>query len=560
MLDLNTQQIVPSFEVPDELSGVVFDFAVDEINHQVYMATSLNQLWRFSLSNDEWEFLSEYSIEDLPFLEEGLNSMTFNPLTNQLYLLGDEIQDEDIGRQAYIYAYSISDDAYELVDRDSDLKGAEDIAYDSSQNKILMTDLETDGILSMDPDTGIVVEFSVPSPLDFGPQELEFPERLIVDEDNHQAWVVEAGNSIYGMALDTGMLIGYPGDKDNYFTIKDIANDPVNNRLIALDSFRDLVIEVDKVTGERTTLFGSSVGDGASLFYPSVLALDSQSQKAYVALTDEIIEVDLKNGSRRVLSGLRASPLTTYGDGPYMDIIESIVIDKTNERLIVSIIGNDAVITVDLETGNREYLASSRGLNPLVGEGIIIPAVVDMVLDDQSDMLVAVDITSNALFTIDLDNGDRTLLSGEELGSGDMFVDPMAVEVDFEQKIAYVFDSTLEALFQVDIISGDREILPLSEYIPKLNDTFIQYSDHVDLELDINKQILYMSFAQNSVRLKIHLIDLSVENIFASFSYVDEVTALEIDFERELAYQLDYTGNSLWRSDMKTGEKIKVSH
>lgn len=560
MLDLTTQQIVPGFEAPDELSGAIFDFAVDEINHQVYMATSFNQLWRFSLSNDEWEFLSEYSIEDLPFLEEGLNSITFNPLTNQLYLLGDEILDEDIGRQAYIYAYSISGDEYELLDRDSDLKGAEDIAYDSSQGKILMTDLETDGILSMDPDTGVVTEFSVPSPLDFGPRELEFPERLIVDEDNNQAWVVEAGNHIYGMELDTGILIGYPVGEDDFFTITDIADDTVNNRLIALDSFRNLVMEVDKVTGERTTLFGSNVGDGAFLFRPSVLALDTQGQKAYVALDDEIIEVDIKNGSRRVLSGLTGSPLTTHGDGPYMDIIESIVIDKTNERLIVSIIGNDAVITVDLETGNREYLASSRGLNPLVGEGIIIPAVVDMVLDNQSDMLVAVDITSNALFTIDLDNGDRTILSGEELGSGDLFVDPMAVEVDFEQEIAYVFDSTLESLFQVDMISGDREILPLSEYIPELNDTFLLYFDHVDLELDKNKQILYISFAQNNVRLKIDLVDLSVEDVFSSFSYVTGVTALEIDFERELAYQLDYSDHSLWRSDMKTGEKIKVSH
>ena len=82
-----------------------------------------------------------------------------------------------------------------------------------------------------------------------------------------------------------------------------------------------------------------------------------------------------------------------------------------------------------------------------------------MVLDEDRSRVLLVDRHSAAIIASPLDGGPRSIVSGQHVGAGPAFVEPVALSVDAEARFLYVADDGLNALFRVDLATGDRTTL-----------------------------------------------------------------------------------------------------
>jgi sugar lactone lactonase YvrE len=81
-------------------------------------------------------------------------------------------------------------------------------------------------------------------------------------------------------------------------------------------------------------------------------------------------------------------------------------------------------------------------------------------IDTARNRAVVVDIILAALIGVDLETGDRTVITQRGgAGSGDDFSGPLDIEVDMVNDRAFVTDQYLDAVFSVDLSSGARAIL-----------------------------------------------------------------------------------------------------
>ena len=65
---------------------------------------------------------------------------------------------------------------------------------------------------------------------------------------------------------------------------------------------------------------------------------------------------------------------------------------------------------------------------------------------------------SKAIIRVDVKSGDRTIVSGRDVGAGPDFVGPFDITVDGKGNI-YVADADLKSVIRVHPQSGDRSIV-----------------------------------------------------------------------------------------------------
>lgn len=174
-------------------------------------------------------------------------------------------------------------------------------------------------------------------------------------------WRSSRGQDVYvpritELRLDDGdatpRVVHEARSSDNYRFqgLKSIDMDYQNNRILALDSILNAVIAVDPATGERTPL--------STLTHP----------------------VD---------------------GGPNFRTPQALVVDSDNSRALVLDSTLDAIIAVDLGTGQREIVYQSTGSDPdrlFNGKDLALhPFGYVLVVDDVKDALVAIDLKSNQL-------------------------------------------------------------------------------------------------------------------------------------------------------------------
>lgn len=123
-------------------------------------------------------------------------------------------------------------------------------------------------------------------------------------------------------------------------------------------------------------------------------------------------------------------------------------------------VGNDAVYTVDLTNGTRAIFSQSSNDGAGRGSGPEFENLSDIALLANGDAL-ATDKNLGAIFRVDANTGDRTILTGSGAGSGPALLDPHGLTVDPSGN-AYVTDTTPSrgsSIFRVDAATGDREML-----------------------------------------------------------------------------------------------------
>jgi len=247
-----------------------------------------------------------------------------------------------------------------------------------------------------------------------------------------------------GATVGTGDAIG-SGD-----IVFDDATNPSAPRLLVLAAQRVVAVEI--ATGNRTTLsglvLGSNVGAGPSFGAPQRMKLDSAHGRLLVADNgvNALMTVDLASGDRATLVG----SLT-----PTAVNLLSVALDTATNHAFVAPLSHGDIIDIDLGTLSRSLFASSR-----VGGGAQIAFVDGIGVRSGSDSsLLFLDADQHTLFDLDLATGIRSELSGPSAGDGVAFADfPVLLALDAAAPRALVMDSSLN-LFAVDLANGNRSLI-----------------------------------------------------------------------------------------------------
>ena len=242
-----------------------------------------------------------------------------------------------------------------------------------------------------------------------------------------------------------------------------MALDSANNRVLLMDSTLDALFAVDLSSGERSVLSSDSTGVGTGFDSSAGLAL--HPTKPNVALVsdgrnnDVVFEVNLGTGDRTVLSP-QIDPTIGSWNTP-RDIVA-----WTPTLALVPTSSDRALFSVNLGTGGRAVVSSaSTGTGP----GFGTPRFMALRGASHTNRLLITDSgTLDALLSVNLDTGDREVLSGssgtELVGTGADFSDPRGIALDDGNNIAYVSDTTQDVttrgiVVKVDLSNGDREVL-----------------------------------------------------------------------------------------------------
>lgn len=224
--------------------------------------------------------------------------------------------------------------------------------------------------------------------------------------------------------------------------------DPDNGlQLVTTDVRLQALISVDSETGQRQILSSEERGLGPVFRQPT--ALNFQGGMLY--LLDEalgVLRIDPLTGDRVLVSGV------SVGEGVAFVAPRAMAIRDT--EIVVADIGLDALIRVDLSTGDRQQVFAGR-----VDDDPIILSPKDIAFSSSQALLIA-DDSWRAIFSIDLVQGTVAVIANFEVGEGVSLALPRALLVANNDDLL-VLDGGRDALLNVNPFTGDREIVSNNE-------------------------------------------------------------------------------------------------
>lgn len=149
-----------------------------------------------------------------------------------------------------------------------------------------------------------------------------------------------------------------------------------------------------------------------------------------------------------------AAQLVVYSGLIRSEENESMELDLANNRVLVTDIGLDAVVAIDLKTGTRTIISDT-----MTGSGVGLERPDDIALDVANNRALIVDADLGALVEVDLSSGDRTVISDSSTGSGVELQVPRRIALDETGSHAYVVDTANDSIVEVDLATGDRTTL-----------------------------------------------------------------------------------------------------
>lgn len=393
-----------------------------------------------------------------------------------------------------------------------------DTLFDANDaNRLWVTDASNEAVFVVDLASGDRIALG--SPLGSGPDFLQpagvalvpngatgQPMAVVLDDIRNSR-----SNEIYRVNLSPGdafgdrtLLSGFDANNPNQrrgegpalgegsSAFQDLVADTANNRLLVADATLRAVVAVDLESGDRTILSGDDqaggdIGEGPflSLSNGSALALDAVNNRVLVVASNAVLAVGLDSGDRTFVSEGDGSEETDIGTGPEILAPIDLALDATNNRLLVlGYVDDDEeepgyLMSVDLTTGDRTLIST-----PDIGNGNPVEFPVAVALDADNNRALILDSADGfdidqrppSIVAVDLDSGDRSVISGQDLGPDGQFntgddqylgggspfnptSTPTATAFDAEARVLYVTDEGTGSLIAVDVDSGDRVLV-----------------------------------------------------------------------------------------------------
>lgn len=279
------------------------------------------------------------------------------------------------------------------------------LAYSEDDNVLIVGDPWRKQVLAVDFDSressvlvdGTAEEFS-PS-IVFSFLALDQPGDTLYVAKNLYSKVVG-----YNLATQSGTVIFDEEVTEDYRgIIGSIVADPARQRLYYTARDAASIYQVDVITGERFTISSPEVGSGEEIRRPVDLAMDSQNNRLFVAYdtAGSLFSVDIATGERQVVT----SAYLGVGTGPSISHAEQFDVDLDSQLAWVVTFTSDEVIQVDLANGNRTLVSSGA-----VNGGPSVAYADDLVYSQKMQSLFITTPNEGYVVQLDLLSGERLLL------------------------------------------------------------------------------------------------------------------------------------------------------
>ncbi len=293
------------------------------------------------------------------------------------------------------------------------------------------------------------------------------------DVTNDKLYIADGQKGIIAMDLSNGTRTLLSSKK-----VRAVVLDSANDRLIATTS--STVIAVDINTGLDTSLAQYSHSSGNVVLNNIYgLAHDSDNNRVFVSApnSDQIIEIDLTDGSRVLLSDNSFAGDVAFSSPFYLEY------DGINQRILVA---DSALIGVDVNTGVRTKIDDAFGSLNSLG------------FDAASNHVYAVK-RGQSLVKFDLSNGTSQIISDSSIATGSSdteFGDTWGLEMNLAAGVAYITDWSASNVIEVNLATGARTTIADNSTADS-NNTFIS---PVALALDdANNRFLVLDSGRGSV-------------------------------------------------------------
>jgi len=322
-----------------------------------------------------------------------------------------------------------------------------------------------------------------------------------------------------------------------------VSLNPGNNTLVVEteDFYGNITPNATTIDVRRTTL----------LVRPQDLVLDLVENRAYVVDDglDALVAIDLETGNSSIISD------ATTGSGISFRSPWGLELDPGGKRAFVADVGLNALVVVDLTNGNRSIISDAT-----TGIGILFSQVSSVALDLEGNRAFVIDLISKAIFSVNLLTGNRVIISDAITGTGSPFSFPLGMELDLGGNRAFVVDEgTGDALVAVDLTTGNRSIV--SDAQTGIGISFIQ-PVHVALDLVNNR-----AFVIDATLDALIVVDLSNgnRNIISddetgSGSRFSTPWGVALDPVKNKVFVIDNDLDSLVEVDLITGNRDTVFH
>ena len=329
-----------------------------------------------------------------------------------------------------------------------------DLALDSANNRLLMVDRGNGLIKSMstvDQTESTFIDGAVGKG-----QHFSYPRSAAYDPTGKYVYVGDSNSIIHRVELETGdrSVVSGPtvGSGPSLYAVYDIVLDSINNQLYVVNL--NTLFSVDLITGNRTVVANSSAGVGIEFTGSSGLAVDLNSQTAWMSdyVLKAVLQVDLTTGDRIILSD------DLNGSGDPLLAPFGIAWDTINDRLLIA--DGTKIVVVNKANGDRTVLSDATSTGPAIS------GVRELSVDASRNRVLIVTNGGTTdpvdILSVDLTSGSRAMFSQPgAIGTGPMFRNTQGISVDGNNNRVFVLDSGdgTNALLNVSMESGDRVIV-----------------------------------------------------------------------------------------------------
>ncbi len=328
----------------------------------------------------------------------------------------------------------------------ADLNGLYGLALNPGNGQLLIVDVDSDRILSVDPLNGnrSVVSSSTQG---MGPV-FNSVLNIDVDADVQIAYVNDRSNrEIVAIDLATGdrsvISSNSVGSGTAFNDLYDLAVNTTTGDVLALDIGLDAVIKVSVDDGARTVVSDAATGGGAAIDRAQSIVYDAINNQAIVLCLDYIVRVNLDTGVRSLVSG------GGTGSGEGFDFIRGVALSADSEIIYAAEIFNSNIVAVDAATGNRNDISGY-----FTGNALHYTSPRQMTEGLQANHITLVD--SRNIFDINLSNGNKTIITGESVGTGATISGMNGGYYDAVDNLLYVANGYPAALWSVNPDTGTR--------------------------------------------------------------------------------------------------------
>ena len=420
------------------------------------------------------------------------------------------------------------------------------MTVDALGNRLLVSDVGNSSVVAVslvDGERRVISSLTKPN----ANHPFSFPGDIVVDTSQPDRAFVANITELQTVSLDSGEREPFFVNS-NFFAFKQMKMDAANDRLLMEEfGLYSGFIGVGLADGDVTVISSKTVPNQDYIFWrPEGLVVDSDNDRGltFDKTSASLVAFDLTHGEKVAVDSSDHVPSAQAAFGSPQDMM----LDAVNNKLFVIDSARNAIIAVDIASGQRSIVFQHTFGNALLG------APGAAALDTQNNALYVFDRDDHNILAIDLNDSSLSVLSSNAAPNADNPLTKVeSIVVDAKNEQLLVLDSEALAVMAVSLDNGARTVLS-NVNTPDAENGF---NNPTSLSMDANNDRVFVVDNHQVAQMRVIAIDLATGKrtpVLQSDDDLGALTDIVIDSVNNVGYLTQNSPPAVQRVDLLTGE------